>query len=111
MQELIQKLKEHQRETLRIEVERFNQEQAIVLELVATGCPLVAGDVVDTPHPVWNTSRGVVIEVVPVRHRFAQDQRCDVRVAMLKKDGTPGKNIYDFPYFYGSSSGNPVKVG
>lgn len=110
MQELIQKLKEHHRETLRIETERFNEERAIMLELVATGCPLRPGDVVDTPHPVWNATRGVVIDVVPARRSFGVTRSCLVRVAMYKKDGTPGKNVYEFAYTFGASSGNPVKV-
>lgn len=110
MKDLIEALRAHQLETLRITAERANDEAEISRLILAKGCPLALGDIVETPCPVWGSSLGVVVGIEPAKLALLRLTQCVVIVALFKKDGTTGDRTYDFAYRFGAERGNPTRV-
>lgn len=110
MKELIEALRAHQRETLRITTRRDNEEAELSRQILAKGCPLALGDAVETPFPVYGSSFGVVVGIEPERLSPLRSSQCVVTVALFKKDGTTGDRTYDFAYRFDAKRSNLRRV-
>lgn len=110
MKELIEALTAHRIETLRIKTQRANEETELSRKILAKGCPLTLGDTVETPFPVYGSSRGVVVGIEPERLSSLRSSHCQVVVALLKKDGTAGNRTYSFGYSFFAERGNLIRV-